>query len=268
MQAELISVGTEILLGDIVNTNARYLSAELAVMGIDVFYQSTVGDNADRLKETLAMALSRSNIVILTGGLGPTEDDLTVETVAELVGLPLVEDKEAYAIMKKHFKAQGKKMAKSNEKQAYVPQGATVFYNNHGTAPGCAIAQGEQVIIMLPGVPFEMEAMFEDQVKDYLMQYSNASIVSQFVNVFGIGESTLCAEIEDILNSENPTVAPYAKEGRVDLRVSAKAETCDEAQAMCDSTTQEIKQRLGSFVYSSENKSLQENPAPQGLYLK
>jgi nicotinamide-nucleotide amidase len=257
MHAELISVGTELLLGDILNTNVQYLSRELAALGIDVFYQSSVGDNKERLKETVAAAINRSNIIILTGGLGPTQDDITVESVAELVGLPLLEDKNALNLIEKYFSKTERVMTDNNRKQALIPQGAEVFYNNHGTAPGCAIATGDQAIIMLPGVPWEMKAMFEESVKKYLRKYSEGSIYSAFVHVYGIGESAVSEMLDDMIAFENPTVAPYAKDGEMWFRVSAKSDSEDKAKALCESAVEQIRERLGSYVYAINENGLE-----------
>ena len=244
MNGEIICVGTELLLGDIVNTNAQYLSRELAAMGIGVFDQVTVGDNAARLKKALGTAVARSQVVIITGGLGPTKDDLTKETVAEAVGLPLEEDEESLRRIEAYFQRVGRPMGESNRKQALKPRGALVFPNDRGTAPGYAISAGNQCIILLPGPPDEMKPMFENYVKPYLARYGTGTIVSHTLRVFGIGESAAAERISDLLDGSNPTVAPYAKTGEVELRVTASAPTRVEADAMCQPVISEIRRRL------------------------
>ncbi|MBQ2676077.1 MAG: competence/damage-inducible protein A [Clostridia bacterium] len=258
MNAEIISVGTELILGDIVNTDAQYLSQKLASMGIDVFYQSSVGDNPQRLRRVLSIAVSRSNIIILTGGLGPTQDDLTVKTVCDAVGIEMVQDEAALENIKQCFAKSGRELTENNLKQAMVPKGATVFQNTCGTAPGCAISQGEQCIILLPGPPSEMKAMFENGVAQYLMKYSDGVTLSKFVNIYGLGESKVAEMVGDLLNGSNPTVAPYAKDGEVALRVTAKAQNQTAADAMCREMVRELKNRLGTAVYGVDKDSIQQ----------
>ncbi len=257
MNAEIICVGTELLLGDIVNTNAQYLSQKLAQLGIDVFYQSAVGDNPARLKKVLSTAVSRSNIIILTGGLGPTQDDLTVKTVCDAIGYSLEENAEALERIKAHFRATGRQMTQNNLKQAMVPSGAVVFQNDVGTAPGCAIEQGNQTIIFLPGPPSEMQAMYETKVEPYLQKYADGVIESHFIHLFGLGESQIDEKISDLVSGSNPTVAPYAKTGETTLRVTAKAETKNVAAALCKNMIKEILNRFGDYVYGADNDSLQ-----------
>ena len=258
MNGEIICVGTELLLGDIVNTNAQYLSRELAAMGIGVFDQVTVGDNAARLKKALGTAVARSQVVIITGGLGPTKDDLTKETVAEAVGLPLEEDEESLRRIEAYFQRVGRPMGESNRKQALKPRGALVFPNDRGTAPGYAISAGNQCIILLPGPPDEMKPMFENYVKPYLARYGTGTIVSHTLRVFGMGESAAAERISDLLDGSNPTVAPYAKTGEVELRVTASAPTRVEADAMCQPVINEIRRRLGGCIYGVDKDSLQQ----------
>ena len=181
MNAEIITVGTELLLGDIVNTNSQFLSRELAAYGIGMLYQSTVGDNIDRLGEVLRLAMGRSDLVLLTGGLGPTQDDLTRETVADVLGLPLVPDEESLRRIEEYFRNTGREMTENNKKQAMLPEGCIVFPNDHGTAPGCAVERYGQSILLLPGPPRELIPMFNDYVAPYLSRFSGGTIYSQTV---------------------------------------------------------------------------------------
>ena len=212
MQAEIITVGTELLLGDIVDSNSQFLSRELAAHGISVLRQSTVGDNPQRLSLLLRQALERSDLVVLSGGLGPTKDDLTKETVCEVMGLELSLHEESWQRIVEYFHNTGREVADSNQKQAMLPRGCTVFQNDHGTAPGCAVEKDGHYVILLPGPPRELIPMFNDYVSPYLAAFSEGGIFSYTVGVFGISESTIGERIADLMNSANPTVAPYAKE--------------------------------------------------------
>lgn len=258
MNGEIICVGTELLLGDIVNTNAQYLSRELAGMGISVFGQTTVGDNAARLKKALGMAVARSQVVIVTGGLGPTKDDLTKETVAAAIGLPLEEDAESLQRIQAYFQRVGRPMTESNRKQALKPHGAIVFPNDQGTAPGYAISAGDQCIILLPGPPDELQPMFENYVKPFLARYNTGVIASHTLRVFGIGEAAAAERIADLLDGANPTVAPYAKTGEVELRVTASAADQAAADALCRPVMDEIRRRLDGCIYGVDKDSLQQ----------
>lgn len=253
MNAEFIFVGTEILLGNILNTNAQFLSEQCAALGISCFYQTVVGDNKDRIAQTFLQAWDRSDIVILSGGLGPTEDDLTKETVAEALGLPMVPDKKAMDFLREFFAKRGLEMPKINEKQAYVPEGAKVLYNENGTAPGIIIKKGEKIAILLPGPGNELMPMFEKDVRPYLMSESDMVIVSKMVKMCGIGESAVDAKIRDLTeNSTNPTVACYAKTGEVHVRVTARAATEKEASKLIKPVVRELKNRFGMFIYTTE----------------
>lgn len=259
MKAEIINVGTELLLGGIVNTNSRYLSEELAAIGIGVYYQTSVGDNPSRLKKVLASAVSRSNVIIITGGLGPTADDITKETVSAALNIPLVEDAASLEKIEKYFAASGRKMPEANKKQALCPKGAVIFANPVGTAPGYALSAGRQYILMLPGPPHELKTMFETSVRDYLSKITDSGVIlSKEVRIFGMGESEVAEKVEDLLNNSNPTVAPYAKNGEVELRVTAKSENVLVANRMCMEVVEEICSRLGNVVYTTEHKNLQE----------
>ncbi len=258
MVAEIIGVGTELLLGDIVNTNAQFLSQELAALGISVHFQSTVGDNRDRLIQVMSQALERSDIVITTGGLGPTTDDITKETICEGLNIPLVVNEESLRRIREFFARTGRVMPEANIKQAMVPQGATVFQNDHGTAPGCAVSAGKQCIVMLPGPPSELQPMFHDSVSEYLSRFSSASIVSRNIKVMGMGESAVEEALGDFVTSQNPTVATYAKEGEVLVRVTARGQNKEDAASLAAPVVQAVCDRLGSYVYGIDVDNLQQ----------
>lgn len=253
MRAELISVGTELLLGDIVNTNAQYISKELAALGIGVFHQSTVGDNPQRLLECFDEALKRSDIVITTGGLGPTKDDLTKEMAAEYFGQEMVLHEESWEYIQDRCRkfAPDKPIPENNKKQAMFPVEATVLKNNNGTAPGAIFEKDGKRIIVLPGPPWEMKAMFDESVRPFLQQFTDSILVSRVLRFNGIGESALELEIEDILdNQTNPTVALYAKEMEVIIRITAKAKDDEEAKVLLDEKVAEIRDRVGKYIYA------------------
>lgn len=258
MKCELISVGTEILLGDILNTNARFLSLELASLGISLMYQTSVGDNELRLRECLDIAFSRADTVILTGGLGPTPDDLTKEVCASYFGKNLILREDILENIRSYFSYKGITMPESNSKQALVPEDSTVLHNKNGTAPGFIMEKDEKKIIILPGPPREMEPMFREYVIPYLRRFSRSVIKSHTVRTFGIGESSMSEAVADLLEKENPTVAPYAKDGEALLRITAKAESEEEAEKLIAPLIEEINQRLGSFIYGIDAKSIEE----------
>jgi len=255
---EILSVGTELLLGEILNTNARFLSLELASLGISVLRQSTVGDNPERLAQTLKEALTRSDIVIASGGLGPTADDITKEVCCDVMGFELVIDDEILGLLENYFLSRGLKMPASNKKQAYVPLGGTVFRNKNGTAPGIACEKDGKCVILLPGPPRELNPMFLDSVKGFLLQYSDSVIISHTIRTFGIGESAMAELAEELLWGENPTVAPYAKDGEALLRVTARAATSPEAEALCAPVIEKLLLRLAPYVYGVDVDSLQQ----------
>ncbi len=256
MNAEIISVGTELLLGDILNSNSQFLSRELAAYGIDILYQSTVGDNKQRLEQTLKTALSRCDMVILTGGLGPTEDDITREVAAEVLGLPLELHEESLGRIQEYFASTGKEYTENNRKQALLPKDCTVLPNDRGTAPGCVMQVDGKHVILLPGPPYELTLMFTQYVAPYLSQCSGGTIYSHIVGVFGIAESAIGERLQDLMANSNPTVAPYAKEGEVIIRITAKAATKEEADAMCEPIIAEICERLGNAVYGVDAGNL------------
>ncbi len=258
MNCELISVGTEILLGDIVNTNAQFLSRELAQLGINVLFQCTVGDNRGRLLAVLEEALRRSDILLLTGGLGPTPDDMTKEVCAEFFEKELLLHEPSLKKIEDFFKLKNVTMPESNKKQALIPEDAIILENENGTAPGCIMEKDGKAIIILPGPPKEMVPMFLVSVKPYLKKLSHETIVSHNIRTFGIGESAMTEKVLDLLESTNPTVAPYAKNGEALLRITAKADNEDEAEKLLSPIVKEVKNRLGSYVYGIDIGSVEE----------
>jgi len=255
---ELISVGTEILLGDILNTDAQFLSIELAKLGISVIHQSTVGDNRERLLTQLKEAADRSDIIILSGGLGPTPDDLTKEVCCEFFGKKMFLHEPTVEKIKTYFSTKGMKMAQNNLKQAMLPKDCVIFPNDNGTAPGMAIEKDGVHILVLPGPPRELKPMFRNCAVPYLMQFSDRIIVSHNIRTFGIGESLMAERVNDLFDAENPTVAPYAKDGEALLRVTAMARTKEEAENLCKPVINEIKSRLDGFVYGVDYTCIEE----------
>lgn len=260
--AELIAVGTEIILGDIVNTHSQYLSQKLAQLGINVFYHTSVGDNPSRLRFTVEQAIGRSDIVILSGGLGPTGDDLTKETVCEVLGLPLHQDVEVLKRMQAFFKRIGREMTKNNIKQSMVPDGAVVFQNGHGTAPGMAVEKNGKIVILLPGPPSELIPMFEEQAYPYLERFSDSVLVSRNFRVFGIGESMVEVKLGGMLDGKNPTAALYAKPNEVLVRITAKADTGNKAALLLEPVVAELYGILGDHIYGENVNSLEEIVVP------
>lgn len=254
MTVELISVGTEILLGNIVNTNAAFLSRECAALGLSMYTQTVVGDNDERLARVYREAINRSDIVILGGGLGPTEDDLTKETVCNVLGLELTEDKKALDNMEKILTGLGYKPTDNNYKQALVPAGCKVLYNSNGTAPGIIIEKDGHYTILLPGPPTELIPMFNEQVKPYLAGLSNEVLYSVTIKECGIGESMLETKLLDLIDAQtNPTIATYAKMGCCEVRVTARAENEEAARELLKPTVKDIKNRLGDAVYTLDD---------------
>lgn len=255
---ELISVGTEILLGDILNTDAQYLSIELAKLGISVIHQSTVGDNRERLLAQLDEAAKRSDIIILSGGLGPTPDDLTKEVCCEFFGKEMFLHEPTVEKIKEYFSSKGIEMAQNNLKQAMLPKDCVIFPNDNGTAPGMAIEKDGVHILVLPGPPRELKPMFQNCAVPYLMQFSDRIIVSHNIRTFGIGESSMAERVNDLFDARNPTVAPYAKDGEALLRVTAMAMTKEDAESLCEPVIEEIKKRLDAYVYGVDYNCIEE----------
>lgn len=250
MTAEIISVGTELLLGDIVNTNAAFLSVELAKCGVNVFCETTIGDNHARLEAAFDAAFGRgADVIITTGGLGPTADDLTKETAAKYFCFTSVLHEPSLERMKARFAAMRRDMPESNVKQAFFPTEAVVLPNNNGTAPGCILKKEEKTIICLPGPPHEMEPMYRESVAAYLSEKTGETFVSRSLHLMGIGESEAAERVSDLFELANPTIAPYAKPNGVTLRLTAKAKTREQALEIIEPVALEIYKRLGSCIY-------------------
>lgn len=257
MTVELICVGTELLLGNIVNTNAAWLAEQCAALGLSCYYQTVVGDNADRLAGILETGLERSDILILSGGLGPTQDDLTKETAARVCGKQLVEDARSLSRIESYFQERGLKMTDNNRKQALVPEGAIVVDNDNGTAPGIILEKDGKRIVLLPGPPNELIPMFEKSIAPYLLSLDPngpSVIYSRTVKICGLGESGVETLITDLESLKNPTVAPYAKTGEVHLRVTARAEDEKAAKKLVKPVVKELESRFGRAVYTTKNE--------------
>ena len=261
MQAEIIAVGTELLLGEIANTNGQYISKRLAEYGIDTFYHTCVGDNSGRILDVLKIAYNRSNVIILTGGLGPTDDDMTKETLADFLNLPLVLDERSLTRIGEYFHTRSREMPQSNRKQAEIPLGSIAILNNFGTAPGVYLEQQGRIFILLPGPPRELQPMFDNQALPMLIKQSKqeekAIIYSHTLRFFGIGESELAEQIEDLLKLQsNPTIAPLCKESDVTLRITAKAPDRLAADALINPVKEMILERVGDYYYGSNDETL------------
>jgi nicotinamide-nucleotide amidase len=260
LRAEIISVGTELLLGQIVDTNAPYLGRALSALGIDVFYRVTVGDNVARLADALRTALSRADLVITIGGLGPTQDDLTKETIAEVIGDRMVPDLEAEKAIRSFFEQRGIPIAESNLKQALRLESGIAVPNSMGTAPGSIVEKDGRIIIALPGPPTEFIPMVERSVVPYLSLKTAgtpSTIVSRTLRVCGIGESLAEDKIKDLIGSRNPTIAPYAKSGEVHLRITAKAADQDTALRMIAELEGKTRERLCDCIYGADEETLE-----------
>lgn len=256
--AEILCIGTELLMGDIVNTNAAYIAKEMAVLGINLYYQSVVGDNPQRLRQSLELAFSRVDTVITTGGLGPTYDDLTKETIADYFGQKLVLHQPSYDRLCAYFARNGREMTNNNKKQAYMPEFCTVLENPNGTAPGCCIEQDGKTLIMLPGPPREMKPMFDHWAVPILTKDHGDTLISKNLHFFGIGESALESRLKELMvSSLNPTVAPYAKTGEVMLRVTAKVRHPEEAEDVIAPALQAIMNAAGPYLYGIDVGDLQ-----------
>lgn len=253
MTVEIICVGTELLLGNIVNTNGAYLAEKCAGMGLSCYYQTVVGDNEKRLSDALKAALDRADIVLLSGGLGPTEDDLTKETTASVMGRPLLMDENCRQKIEAYFEKRGVKPTDNNWKQAMIPQGAFIMENRNGTAPGVILREGDKHVILLPGPPMEMIPMFEEFAVPYLNEIQPGTIFSQTVKICGVSESKAETMVKDLIDAQtNPTIATYAKTGEVHIRVTAKAEDEKEARRLIKPVVKELKNRFGYNIYSTE----------------
>lgn len=255
MTVELICVGTEILLGNIVNTNAAYLAAKCAELGLSCYYQSVVGDNEERLKEVLSEAVSRSDIVILSGGLGPTEDDMTKEVAAKVCGRELRADDHSMEKIAEYFVHRDIVPTDNNWKQAMVPEGSMVLDNNNGTAPGIIMATENCKVVLLPGPPNELIPMFEESVIPYLVQLTPGVICSQMVKICGVSESKVETMVKDLIDGQtNPTIATYAKTGEVHIRVTASAPDKKQANKLIKPVVKELKSRFGPDIYTTDEE--------------
>lgn len=256
MIVELISVGTELLLGNIVNTNAQYLAEKCALLGLSMYRQLTVGDNKERLSADISTALDRSDIVILTGGLGPTEDDLTKEVCAEVMGVSLVEDPHTKKRIEAYFKNNIYKVIPDNNwKQAIIPEGARVLDNDNGTAPGLIMEKDGKTAILLPGPPNELKPLFMNHVYPYLQSLQPEVIRSQMIKICGHGESQVEDRLKDLIGRQtNPTIATYAKTAEVHLRVTARAKNDGEAKSLIKPVVKEIKSRFGDDIYTTKEE--------------
>lgn len=259
ISVSIVSIGTEILLGEITNTNSQHISLEFAKMGIDVFEHHTVGDNRKRLLEYFEKALAKYDMVIATGGLGPTADDISKETACEFFGMDMIINEEELEYLKKMFEKFGRPMTDNNIKQAMFPKDAVILKNKAGTAPGCVLEKNGKRIILLPGPPGEMKKMFENEVKPYLEKLTDSVMYSEVIKLCGVGESAMEEMVKDIMEaSMNPTVAPYAQTGECRLRVTAKAETIEKAKELISPVVKKLVERLGEFVYTVGNDTLAE----------
>lgn len=257
MKAEIFSVGTEILLGEILDTNAKYIASQLANIGVDVFYKTSIGDNEKRLLDAIDIAYKRADIIISTGGLGPTDDDLTKETFAKYFNKKLVRHKESLENLKSYYLNED--MPLSNLKQADIPEGAIVLLNENGTASGCIIEENDKIAVILPGPPKECIPMFDKQVKSVLEKYTNKVLVSKNLNLCGIGESNASEIIRDLmLSSKNPTIAPYANNNEMRFRITASGKTREEAKEILKPTIDKLYDIFKDYIYGEDDDTLQD----------
>lgn len=257
MIAEIVSVGTELLMGQIVNTDAQFIASHLAPLGYRALYQVTVGDNPARLAGVVQSALARADVLLFTGGLGPTDDDLTKETVAQALGLEMAVVPEEEARLRAYFASRGKEMTPNNLKQARFPTGSIILPNPNGTAPGCIMEADGKAAILMPGPPRELYPMFRDHVLPYLEKRSGVRLHSRELRIFGMGESEVTYRLRDLIAAQtNPTIAPYVKTSEVTLRVTAQCQDDAEGERLVAPVIDAILARLGSIVYSTNGESL------------
>lgn len=257
MIAEIVSVGTELLMGQIVNTDAQFIASHLAPLGYRALYQVTVGDNPARLAGVVQSALARADVLLFTGGLGPTDDDLTKETVAQALGLEMAVVPEEEARLRAYFASRGKQMTPNNLKQARFPTGSIILPNPNGTAPGCIMEADGKAAILMPGPPRELYPMFRDHVLPYLEKRSGVRLHSRELRIFGMGESEVTYRLRDLIAAQsNPTIAPYVKTSEVTLRVTAQCQDDAEGERLVVPVIDTILARLGSIVYSTNGESL------------
>lgn len=259
-RCEIICVGTELLLGDILNTNAQYLARGLSELGLDLYIQTVVGDNEARMEDAVRSAMERAEILLFTGGLGPTADDLTKEVVARCFGRELLLNAEALEEVHSFYTLTRRMMPKSNEKQALIPQGGVILKNPQGTAPGCVLFSDRgHTAVLMPGPPREMRPMFDREVVPFLRQFSSGTLLSRVVRVVSLGESRMAEMLADLMEAGvNPTLAPYAKDGEAMVRVTARAKSREEATALTEPVIREICRRLGRHAYGVDVDSLEE----------
>ena len=262
MRAEIITVGTEILLGDILNTNTHYLSNELANMGIDIYYQTTVGDNEERLLNQLNDSLKRSDLIILTGGLGPTQDDITKEVCAKYLNLQMELHKESWDKIVEIYDKMKRIPTENNRKQAYFPVDSTILPNKYGTAPGCIMQKGNKTIIVMPGPPKEMQPMFDNYVKPFLLKDNSYVLKSKVLRIIGVGESKIENDLLDLIDKQtNPTIATYAKDGECTVRITAKGKNIEEVEDLILPVYKEIKNRFKEKVYGEDETTIEDEVA-------
>ncbi len=257
MKCAIISVGTELLMGQIVDTNAAWLSERLRSLGIDVLYRYTVGDNPERLADTIRTAFDRVDLVISIGGLGPTEDDLTKETFCDVLGLKLGRDEKTVRDLEKNAKIAQKVFTDNNYKQALIPEGADIFYNYAGTAPGFAKEVGGKIFLCMPGPPRELTSIWDNGAEEYLRKLGDGEVYYRVIRLFGKGESVIETDLIDLIDSQtDPTIATYAKEGECTVRVASKHKDPEEARRKVDEMTEVIAAREQDFVYSTNDEPL------------
>lgn len=262
MKTEIITVGTEILLGDILNTNTHYLSNELANMGIDVYYQITVGDNEQRLLSQLKESFKRSDLVILTGGLGPTEDDITKEVCAKYFNMEMEFHEQSWDKIIEIHNKMNRKPTENNRKQAYFPKGSLILPNKYGTAPGCIMEKDKKTIIVMPGPPKEMKPMFDNYVKPFLLKDNKNILKSKVLRIIGIGESKIENDLLDLIDKQiNPTIATYAKDGECTVRITAKGKNEKEVESLIEPISNEIKSRFKEKVYGEDDTAIEDEVA-------
>ena len=262
MKTEIITVGTEILLGDILNTNTHYLSNELANMGIDVYYQITVGDNEQRLLSQLKESFKRSDLVILTGGLGPTEDDITKEVCAKYFNMEMEFHEQSWDKIIEIHNKMNRKPTENNRKQAYFPKGSLILPNKYGTAPGCIMEKDKKTIIVMPGPPKEMKPMFDNYVKPFLLKDNKNILKSKVLRIIGMGESKIENDLLDLIDKQiNPTIATYAKDGECTVRITAKGKNEKEVESLIEPISNEIKSRFKEKVYGVDDTAIQDEVA-------
>lgn len=262
MKTEIITVGTEILLGDILNTNTHYLSNELANMGIDVYYQITVGDNEQRLLSQLKESFKRSDLVILTGGLGPTEDDITKEVCAKYFNMEMEFHEQSWDKIIEIHNKMNRKPTENNRKQAYFPKGSLILPNKYGTAPGCIMEKDKKTIIVMPGPPKEMKPMFDNYVKPFLLKDNKNILKSKVLRIIGMGESKIENDLLDLIDKQiNPTIATYAKDGECTVRITAKGKNEKEVESLIAPISKEIKSRFKEKVYGEDDTAIEDEVA-------